>query len=427
MQAACLDILMISRYVQHDAELEEVLRVERHVRGCARCRDKLTLMKRHGQSLFDDYLPGRQEPLDACPSRIQLDHYGRASLHERQMVRLQEHLNRCETCRLRIFGQHGRSTRTSADRDAAGAARTWRPLLATCRAHLDLRLAPEGVRIASGAALLDRRMPPSMLLRLGLTGLELQSAAATAARRLEFEKQHAGWTLRVCVELASPEGFRLGVGVVDAAGPCSALELWTRTRVWGRSAVRCGRWACEHLLLPGHYFVGPSAYETPWLALSVEEDLLTPLELAEVGYDQCCRGRFHAALRCFEAASQQSSGPAAYRSLLQHTWALATRFGLADADREIFWRSPQRTGALPEPAALDLAGPGAGSVDRVAELVGALRRRAELSVRDDPPALGAARHLSRRAFRPAYATLMRRLRRLLEGLHRRPSTAELTR
>lgn len=396
MQRTCLDIASISRYLNKAAELEDVLRVERHVARCARCRDKLIRMKRYSESLFDDFADSERREDVACPSSIQLQHFQRGSLNERQMVRVQGHLLRCSVCR----------TLVTTAKDAPGTDARY-AFLATRQPDLDLRVAPQGIRIAAGGALLDDSTLPTLLQRLELRELAPAMPAVTTARQLGFARPVGGRMLRGRIELAGYEDFHLELQRWDDPN-VEALQIWTREGSLRRFAADR---RFRELLAPGHYFVGPSVFEPPWLALSFEHDFLTARGLAECGYDACCRGHFHAARRWFDDAVNLAPGDETYTQLLERVDEFARRFGLHDRDRPIRWRRRRRVGAAqPElRSELDDA-PMLSSVDTVAELVLTLRRRVE-EVQEGHDPLTQARFVSRRQFRSAFVDLMRWLQR----------------
>jgi hypothetical protein len=398
MRGTCLDIANISRYVQNLAELEEVVQLEQHVERCARCRDKLARVKRHSQSLFEEFGSAEPGPSEACPATIQLQHFRKRGLSERQMIRVQEHLRACDDCRRQVF----------ADADARRER-----LLATRAPDLDLRVAALGIHIVNGSDLLDLGVTPTLVQRLDLHDLASSRRGVTAARQLHFRVRGASWELRGKIEIVGMDGFRLDMRLEEGALPGSKLELWCRERIHARFTAGVDGWRFAELLAPGHYFVGPSANAAAWLALSVEWDFLTPRGLAECAYDLCCRGRFHAALRCLEEAVALSPGTAAYVDMRRCVHEFATRFDLATCDREIRWTRPPR----PRPAAPAVTEPfeiqsSATDVDRIVELVRALRSQseaAELNVHDVEDVC----ILSRRDFRMPYQNLLIALHELL--------------
>lgn len=395
MQRTCLDIASISRYLNKVAELEDVLRVERHVARCARCRDKLIRMKRYSESLFDDLAESEQnEPSEdaVCPSPIQLQHFQDGNLNERQMVRLQAHLIRCTVCRVLVT-----SDNVAAGDDARYA------FLATREPDLDLRVAPQGIRIAAGGTLLDDSTLPTLLLRLDLRELAAPLPAVTTARQLSFVHPVGGRELRGRIELAGYEDFHLELQAWDDPD-VEALQIWTREGSLRRFAADR---RFRELLGPGHYFIGPSVFESPWLALSFEHDFLTARGLAECGYDACCRGHFHAARRWIDDAVKLAPDDSMYGALLQRVDAFARRFGLDDQDRPIRWRRRRRVADVRPESLLDAKSAAAlSSVDAVAELVLALRRRVD-EAHDGHDPLSQARFVSRREFRAAFVELMR--------------------
>lgn len=400
MQRTCLDIASISRYLNSLAEIEDVLRIERHVERCARCRDKLIRMKRYSEALFDDLVT--HDAGDGCPSHIQLEHFRRGSLTERQMVRVQEHLLACACCRAHVGDP------TLHDSAASAASRA---LFAARRPDLDLRVAPQGIRIAAGASLLDNSTLPTLLLRLGLAALAPREPAITTTRQLCFARRIGVNVLRGRIELAGYEDFHLELQPSSDAA-LHALQLWTR-----EGSIR--RFAADRrfreLLGPGHYFVGPSLFEPPWLAVSVEQDFLTARGLAECGYDACRRGHFHSALRWLEDAVQLAPDLRAYRRLLALVDAFARRFGLEDRDRPIRWRDESFAPNTPAPRdELDATGPPT-SVEAVARLVLALRNGVE--DRDEGSPFAEARWLSRREFRTAFVELLQQIEVQLGPTH----------
>ncbi|UCE02401.1 MAG: hypothetical protein JSW67_14345 [Candidatus Latescibacterota bacterium] len=391
MRGTCLDIAHISRYVQNLAELEEIVQLEQHVERCARCRDRLGRVKRHSESLFEEFGSAEPGPRNACPTSIQLQHFRKRGLSERQMIRVQEHLRACDDCRRHVF--------------AEAEARSMR-LLATRAPDLDLRVAALGIHIVSGADLLDLGVAPTLVQRLDLNDLASSRRAVTAARQLHFRVRGASWELRGKIEIVGLDGFRLDVRLEEGAPPGAKLELWCRERIHTRFTAGVDGWRFAQLLAPGHYFVGPSADAAAWLALSVEWDFLTPRGLAECAYDLCCRGRFHAALRCLDEAVALSPATAAYADMRRCVHDFAARFGLATRDREIRWTHPPRPrfAAPAVPESVDMQS-SATDVDRIVELVHALRSRseaAELNAHDVEDAC----ILSRRDFRTPYHDLL---------------------
>ena len=397
MQRTCLDIASISRYLNSLAEIEDVLRVERHVQRCARCRDKLIQMKRYGEALFDDLVSHDAGVEKPCPSHIQLQHFLGGNLNERQMVRVQEHLLACMRCREQVAAL--------ALPDASGGSRVAADLFATRKPDLDLHVAAQGIRIAAGGELLDDSTLPTLLMRLDLNEFTSRVPAVTTARQLGFARQIGARFLRGRIELAGYEDFHLELQ------PCvdpeiEALQLWTR-----ESSIR--RFAANRrfreLLGPGHYFIGPSPFEAPWLAVSVEQDFLTARGLAECAYDACCRGHFHSALRWFDDAVQLAPETDSYRALFARVHQFACRFGLEDHDRPLRWRHRSRPRNLAADDAAGDPGPLGPDVESIARLVLALRRRVEQG-NDERDPLAAARTVSRHKFRAEFIDLMRWIR-----------------
>ncbi len=395
MQRRCLDIVSISRYLHHLAELEDVLHVEDHVGTCARCRDKLQRMKRYSEALFDDHTPGELSEA-GCPSLIALEHFNRNGLSERQMIRIQGHLRACTQCHVWAGARQVESERQPRQT----------PLLATRDPDLDVRVAPQGARVAAGVDWLATDAVPTLFHRLDLREPELPQPYVTFSRQLHFRGQGPGWEIRGRIDLFGSEGFRL---TVRSANPGTALELslWTRARFVPRGTTEPDAWVLE----PGHYFVGTSGYESPLLALCVDGDILTAANLAACAYDACRFGHFRRALQCFEHAVALEPETAVYRSMHASTLEFARRFGLARADGTLHWRDSRRR---PRPRAiprLDLrdAAPEETSA-RIADLVGQLGEQAEADAAS-PRIFGTV--LSRRPFAARFAPFMAALRAAL--------------
>jgi hypothetical protein len=306
---------------------------------------------------------------------------------------------------------------------AAGWTATGAGLLATRVPDLDLRLAPEGLRVAAGVGLVDRDVLPTLVQRLALDRQAPPVPEISSARRLYFETRGPGWALRGRIAIAGLDGLRLRLLLrvepealyrARREGRAAALGLWTRERLVRRAALQPAEAAVDCILPLGHYFVGPSMRAAPWFAFAVEADLLTPRELEACAYDLCRRGLFHSALGCLERAAALAPEAGTAAAMLAELRAFAGRFGLADRDRDIRFapRRAQRSDADgPPPLELPLASESA--VERVIALVQALRRRTEAHepVGADPGA--TARFLSRRGFRSAYALLLARLQACL--------------
>ena len=395
----CLDIASISRYLHQLAELEDVLHVEGHVGCCARCRDKLQRMKRHTEALFDDHERDAGPSAPVCPSLLALDHFLRDGLSERQMIRIQEHLRGCEHCRRWAVARCP---------DAVRPCGTPAALLATRAPDVDLRVANFGAHVAAGIDWLDLQLAPTLAESLDLPEPPPPQPYVAHARQLHVRRGIGDWTLRGRIDLFGPEGFRFSARL---EGTTETLVLWTRARVLAPGARTPGVPGVAWLLEPGHYFLGPRGFETPLLALCVENDFLTPANLAASGYDACRYGRFRWALACFSRAMSQSPGEGVYAELHHLTRQFAERFGLAAADADWTWREATVRPRPPSPLrSIDL-GAGAPTAARIAALIGALGRRAEAA----PPRVVSppARAVSRRRFRAAFATFLPRLHHLL--------------
>jgi hypothetical protein len=394
MQRRCLDIASISRYLHHLAELEDVLHVEGHVGTCARCRDKLQRMQRYSEALFDDHRPGEHSEA-SCPSLIALEHFNRDGLSERQMIRIQEHLRSCAQCQRWAGARRVESERTERS-----------PLLATRDPDLDVRVAPQGARVACGIDWLDTDAAPTLFQRLDLRQPELPQPYVAFSRQLHIRRLGPGWVIRGRIDLFGSEGFRL---TLRSANPGTALELsvWTRARFMPRGTTEPDAWVLE----PGHYFVGPSGYESPLLALCIDGDILTAASLAACAYDACRFGHFRRALQCFEHAIALEPATQVYRTMHAETLEFARRFGLARADGTLHWRAPKRRKKPTSVPRLDLRDAAPEETNaRIADLVGQLREQAEA---DAAAPAGSGTILSRRPFAARYAPFMAALRAAL--------------
>ena len=401
MQLTCLDIGSMARYVHRLSELEETVRIELHVDLCGRCRERLLSLKRHSDSLFEELEPGRAAG-PACPSTVQLQHWVRGALSERQMVRVQEHVRRCDACRAQITsGAPGKG------RKRGGEASAW---LATRSPDLDLRVAPEGIRIAAGMRLVDGQAVPALADRLGLR--EPVPPAVTSCRQIHFRLPLPTGSLGGRIALTGLDGIRLelhwwGNEPIE-------LELWNREHIESRFQALPGIVACSRLLPPGHWFVGTSALEAPWLAVAVEGDLLAAGDLAVCAYDRCRHGRFHSALTCLAKAATLAPGGVCAR-MHAEVERFARGFDLAGDDHDIQWlRRPARRSPAAVLEPMDLSGDLDRAVERVAALVRALQRSAERVATRTTAA--EPRVVSRRSFRPAYARLLQSLRASLSEL-----------
>jgi hypothetical protein len=277
---------------------------------------------------------------------------------------------------------------------------------------LDLRVARQGIRIANGASRLNLDAFPTMLQRLDLEDPGSLSPPVMVHRNVHFQVPAAAGDVCGRIDFLGYEGFRLTLRWPTSGKPTHVC-LWTRKRIhehWELGAEG-GEVAC--VLMPGHYFVGMAADEEPVLALSVEPELLTPRALAACGYAACRAGRFSSALSSFEQASRLAPEVEAYGSMARRTRSLARRFDLAERDVDILWEMPQGQSTpadLPPTVAL---GEGERTTEQVVALVEALRRQSEptrAAVR------GPAVIVSRRRFRPAYASMMQWLWASLEAL-----------
>ena len=400
VQGRCLDIASISRYLHQIAELEDVLHVEGHVGRCARCRDKLQSMRRHAEALFDDY--GAECPEGhACPSLIALDHFLRGELRERQLVRIQEHLRNCPACWQWASARAGAGARLDA---------VLVDLLPTRVPDLDLRVASLGVRISAGTGWHESHVVPTLAARLEIDEPPPPEPRVAHSRQLHFCRHTETGILRIRVDLFGPEGFRLVAGLEGTGAP--ALSLWTRLRVHAPGDCVAHVPGASWLLEPGHYFLGACTHAPPLVALSVETDFVTPATLAACAYDACRYGRFRLALRCLARARALQPAVGLYAALHDSVQRFAQEFGLAHTDGEWRWREvePRQAPLPPLPtigkADVDL------TPERIAAFVRALARRSE-AVAARQRTTQMSPRVSRRAFRPAYAAFMPRLRELL--------------
>lgn len=405
MTTECLDLAAMSRVVLHVSEIEETLRVEQHLRRCGRCLERLARLRRYADNLFEEMFQEPEGDAVGCLTKLQVEHFRRESLSERQLVRLQEHLLRCPECRRRC------------------ATRRMPALLHTRGPDVDVQRAAEGVRVARGA---EHRVREAPVLAERLAGPSFGAgrAVVTAARRLGFDLRGPGLDLRLHLDLRSPEGFALGLRLQRGGVPQddAVYALWTRKRVVLRRSVAAGSWDAGELLEPGHYFFGPSEHAAPLLAFCVDNVLLEPGELALAGHDWTRRGAFAMAERCFAAALECEPRPE-FGALLEATRRFAARFGVQGRRGE--WRLPAPAAPSappppePEPPGLDAAGFDASRLEVLAALVAGLSQRAEASVPtpgpDPEPTAG---------FRFAFMLLLRRQRRQLDALQAsHPATA----
>lgn len=383
----CLDIEVLSRFVFRSSELEEVLRVETHVRACASCQERVGRLQHYGERLFEDLVPASIDTPAACLSDLQLDHFERNGLVERQMVRVQQHLGECGDCRARWKASRGQSVASPS------------PLLPRARVpEVDLLAAPEGVRVEGGVEALVRS-PSEFLQDLGLQELESRARGVQAERRVRFRLARSECELVLDLDLRSPEGFLLEIGLRRDGAPVEdeLLAIWTRTAVVEARNIAHGQMRSPELLAPGHYFVGFSPWDAPLAALSVCNGWLTWQELVICGYDHCTRGAFERARACFAAAAKLSTEPgASFRRLLD---AFVSRHGTANTVTDLVQR--------PEPEDLDLGRFSPADHASLAEIVRWLTERSR------PRTAPAHRTPD---FRTGFAALLTALRPRIESL-----------
>lgn len=387
----CLDIDVLSRFLYRSSEIEEILRVEAHLRTCISCQERVARLQHHGERLFEEFQPGGAPSTAACPTPLEIDHFVRQDLAERQMVRLQEHLGSCGACR-ELWG----SRRRALDLGPEGPAP-----YCTREPEVDVLAAREGVRIDRGAAAWVR--PPSVFLQeMGLAAFAPDSARVQAQRRLRFRLARPGTELDLQLDLRSPEGFLLEIALRRGGRPVEdeVLMTWTRTRVVEVRQVVHGRTRSAGLLQPGHYFVGPSPDVPPLLAVCVRNGWLGWEDLLRCGYAHCTLGAFDRARDCFRAASALLVEPAA--ELERHVAAFVSR-------RSRRWRAVPPVPPAPEPGDLDLGTFSARDHAALADLVRWLDDRASDAGASSQPAP---------ADRAALARLLARVRRALRDLGR---------
>lgn len=433
MDDRCLDIVRISRYLRNGVDSEDALRLERHASHCSRCHEKLQSMKRHSESLFEEFRDGRVQPDGGCPSHIQLQHFLRRALSERQLAHLQQHVANCGQCLHRLATMQedmdyvtGPRSSSLAAVDHAGAATKWtagtrQPAPTRWRQtrtpDLDLRFLMHGLRVAGGTVQVLQQATPSLACRLDLDR-ELDESRSTmvAGAMLRFRVQAPARLLEGWVSVQSPEAFRLGLRQL----PCGfeqpvALRLWSRERTWIEHPVWRGTWEPEQLLAPGYYFVGISEFEPPWLALAVELELPNTAQRAELAYAHCLHGRFLAAVRCLEGANHV---PEMDLMLALCRSFVSQHLPLGD-DAGMLWRLPAVPVELPpDPVALNVGSLRGDAVVEVAQLVQAIQRRAAF-VEASRRAAHAEPPLSRLQFRHAYGVFMHRMRPLRDSVHSR--------
>jgi hypothetical protein len=282
------------------------------------------------------------------------------------------------------------------------------PLYRTRPADLDVRFTAHGLRLHAGAALVSCELAATLTQQLELPDLEPPSHTVIAAHTLRFTLAAPGGALHGRLAISSPEAMRIGVDVDGAAAGDQDLRLWSRERVWARlpRATDAGV-----LVSPGHYFVGPSELQEPWLALAVEEDVPSPAHVAELAYAHCAHGDIRAAVHCLDAiAGARIPSVQAMRELCVH---FAREHGEKIAARRLL------PPALPPepPHDVHVGHVGCDPVREIAALVRAVQRSAEHAT-----AHAGAQSPSRRGLQDPYGMFMRRMRQHLDSVDSRSGT-----